>query len=115
MRWSGFALRVRPDDACFVPERREELTTEGGLDVVQHAARVRAAAEPPSRRGIRVSLFVDPESGQLAASRMPGVHAVELHTGDYANAPGSRRELDRLRTAAAEAPGSDSRYTPATA
>jgi pyridoxine 5-phosphate synthase len=99
----AFALRVRPDDACFVPERREELTTEGGLDVVQHGARVRAAAERLHGAGIRVSLFVDPEPAQLAASRMPGVHAVELHTGDYANAPESARELDRLRTAAAEA------------
>ena len=97
-----FALRVRPDDACFVPERREELTTEGGLDVVQHVVRVRAAADRLHGAGIRVSLFVDPEPAQLAASRMPGVHAVELHTGDYANAPSSRAELDRLRAAAVE-------------
>src|SRR5437879_387631 len=97
------ALGVRPDDACFVPERREELTTEGGLDVVQHGARVRAAAERLHRAGIRVSLFVDPDPEQLTASRVPGVHAVELHTGDYANASGAGRELDRLRVAAAAA------------
>ena len=98
-----FALRVRPDDACFVPERREELTTEGGLDVVRQAARVRAAAARLHAAGIRVSLFVDPERDQLAAGALPDVHAVELHTGDYANASASARELDRLRAAAAEA------------
>ena len=102
----AFALRVRPADACFVPERREEVTTEGGLDVVTHAARVRAAAARLADAGIHVSLFVAPDADQLRASRVPGVHAVELHTGDYANAAdeaGRRRELDRLRAAAAEA------------
>jgi pyridoxine 5-phosphate synthase len=102
----AFALRVRPDDACFVPERREEVTTEGGLDVVAHGARVRAAAARLAAAGIRVSLFVDPERAQLAASRIPDVHGVELHTGDWANAADDarrRRELDRLRDAAREA------------
>ena len=102
----AFALRIRPDDACFVPERREEVTTEGGLDVVAHGARVRAAAARLAQAGIRVSLFVDPDRAQLAASGAPGVHAVELHTGDYANASDAasrRREVDRLRAAAAEA------------
>jgi pyridoxine 5-phosphate synthase len=101
-----FALRVRPEDACFVPERREELTTEGGLDVAAHTERVRAAVSRLAAAGIRVSLFVDPEPAQLRASREAGGHAVELHTGDYANAgdePTRRRELERLRTAAAEA------------
>ena len=101
----AFALRVRPADTCFVPERREEVTTEGGLDVVTHGARVRAAAARLAGAGIQVSLFVDPDVDQLRASRVPGVHAVELHTGDYANADetGRRRELDRLRAAAREA------------
>jgi pyridoxine 5-phosphate synthase len=102
----AFALRVRPGDACFVPERREEVTTEGGLDVVAHGARVRAAAARLGQAGIRVSLFIDPDPAQVAASHAPGVHAVELHTGDYANAPDDgarRRELDRLRAAAAQA------------
>jgi pyridoxine 5-phosphate synthase len=102
----AFALRVRPDDACFVPERREEVTTEGGLDVVAHGARVRAAAAHLAAAGIRVSLFVDPERAQLAASRIRGVHGVEMHTGDWANAADDadrRRELDRLRDAAHEA------------
>ena len=101
-----FALRVRPEDACFVPERREELTTEGGLDVVAHAARVAAAAGRLASAGIRVSLFIDPEHAQVAASRQAGAHAVELHTGDWANAVGDAeraRQLARLRAAAAEA------------
>ena len=101
-----FALRVQPGDACFVPERREELTTEGGLDVAGHAARVTAAARRLAAAGIRVSLFIDPDPAQVRASRSAGVHAVELHTGDYANAAGDAergRQLARLRRAAAEA------------
>jgi len=101
-----FALRVQPGDACFVPERREELTTEGGLDVAGHAARITAAARRLAAAGIRVSLFIDPDPAQVRASRSAGVHAVELHTGDYANAAGDAergRQLARLRLAAAEA------------
>ncbi len=101
-----FALRVQPGDACFVPERREELTTEGGLDVAGHAARITAAARRLAAAGIRVSLFIDPDPAQVRASRHAGVHAVELHTGDYANAAGDAergRQLARLRRAAAEA------------
>ncbi len=101
-----FALRVQPGDACFVPERREELTTEGGLDVAGHAARVTAAARRLAAAGVRVSLFIDPDPAQVRASRHAGVHAVELHTGDYANAAGDAergRQLARLRRAAAEA------------
>jgi len=101
-----FALGVRPGDACFVPERREELTTEGGLDVAGHAARVTAAARRLAAAGVRVSLFIDPDPAQVRASRHAGVHAVELHTGDYANAAGDAergRQLARLRLAAAEA------------
>jgi pyridoxine 5-phosphate synthase len=100
------ALRVSPDDACLVPERREELTTEGGLDVVAHVARVTAATARLAGAGIRVNLFIDPEPAQVAASRRAGGHGVELHTGDYANAPDDARrsrELGRLRAAAAEA------------
>ncbi len=101
-----FALRVQPGDACFVPERREELTTEGGLDVAGHAARITVAARRLAAAGIRVSLFIDPDPAQVRASRSAGVHAVELHTGDYANAAGDAargRQLARLRLAAAEA------------
>ncbi len=102
----AFALRVRPARACFVPERREELTTEGGLDVAAHVARVADAARRLSAAGIRVSLFIDPEPAQLRAAADAAAPAVELHTGDYANAADSAavaRELGRLRVAAAEA------------
>ena len=101
----AFALRVHPDDVCFVPERREELTTEGGLDVVGQRERVAVAAARLHTAGVNVSLFIDPDPAQLVAGRLPGVHAVELHTGDYANAgdgEGSARELERLYSAAAE-------------
>ena len=102
----AFALRVHPDDVCLVPEKREELTTEGGLDVLQHAPRVRDAVARLAAAGIRVSLFVDPKLVQVRASEQVGAHAVELHTGDYANArqrTAAGRELTRLRAAAAEA------------
>src|SRR5207244_116568 len=107
-----FALGVRPDDACFVPERREELTTEGGLDVVAHAARVTAAARRLAAARIRVSLFIDPEPAAITASRQAGAHAVELHTGDYAGAAGDAaraRRLARLGAAGAQAGGRGSR------
>jgi pyridoxine 5-phosphate synthase len=100
------ALRVRPEHACFVPERREELTTEGGLDVVRHAARVADAVRRLQAAGIRVSLFIDPEPAQVRAAAEAGARAVELHTGDYANAadPGAlARELARLGAEASEA------------
>ena len=99
----AFALRIRPADACLVPERREELTTEGGLDIVRHAPRVRGAVERLVGAGIRVSLFIDPDEAQLRASADAGAPAVELHTGDYANArapAAAARELERLRAAA---------------
>jgi pyridoxine 5-phosphate synthase len=102
----AFALRVRPDDVCLVPERREELTTEGGLDVVGHRARVGDAVGRLQAGGIRVSLFVDPHPAQLEATVRVGAPAVELHTGDYANAwlaTGADRELERVRVAATEA------------
>ncbi|HYV57472.1 MAG TPA: pyridoxine 5'-phosphate synthase [Candidatus Nitrosopolaris sp.] len=102
----AFAQRVRPADACLVPERREELTTEGGLDVVGQLARIRTAVAALAKAGMQVALFIDPEPAQLAAAVAAGAPAVELHTGDYANArdAGSvARELGRLRTAATEA------------
>jgi len=102
----AFAQRVRPADACLVPERREELTTEGGLDVAGQLARIRAAVGALTKAGMQVALFIDPEPAQLAAAVAAGAPAVELHTGDYANArdAGSvARELARLRAAATEA------------
>ena len=97
----AFALRVHPDDVCFVPERREELTTEGGLDVCGQLARVRDATARLADAGIRVSCFIDAVEAQVRASREAGAYAVELHTGDYANAgAAAARELDRIAGAA---------------
>ena len=96
------AQRYRPDDACFVPERREELTTEGGLDVVAHRAKVGDAIGRLQGSGIRVSLFVDPVPAQIEASKELGAHGVEIHTGKYCNAPAPERaaELNALIAAA---------------
>lgn len=95
------AEKLHPDDACFVPERREELTTEGGLDVVAHRAKVEEAVKRLEERQIRVSLFVDPEEGQVEVSRRVGAHGVELHTGRYCNDSGGRaRELEKVAAAA---------------
>jgi pyridoxine 5-phosphate synthase len=88
----AFAENLRPDDACFVPEKREELTTEGGLDVVSHRQKIREAAQRLQGRGVRVSLFVDPETAQIEASRDAGAHAVEIHTGAFCNAVGVERK-----------------------
>ncbi len=101
----AFAVGLRPHATCLVPERREELTTEGGLDVVRHAARVREAVGRLGAAGMRVSLFIDPEPAQLAAAAAAGAPVVELHTGDWANATGAAlaREGERLQRAAARA------------
>ena len=88
----AFAESMRPDDACFVPEKREELTTEGGLDVVTHQLKIREATQRLQGIGVRVSLFVDPETAQIEASRDAGAHAVEIHTGVYCNALDIERE-----------------------
>lgn len=95
------AEKLRPDDACFVPERREELTTEGGLDVIAYKTKVQEAVQRLQQRAIRVSLFVDPEESQIEASREAGAHGVELHTGSYCNASGDRtEELKKIAAAA---------------
>ena len=100
------AEKLRPDDACFVPERRAELTTEGGLDVRAQRKNVRDAVERLQARGIRVSLFVDPARDQIEAGRETGAHGVEIHTGKYANAKGDRsKELDEVAAAATLARG----------
>jgi pyridoxine 5-phosphate synthase len=96
------AVRVAPADCCLVPEKREELTTEGGLDVAGQLDRASAACRRLRDAGIRVSLFIDPDSDQLEASAAAGAEVVELHTGAYAeaNTRGAlARELDRLRAA----------------
>jgi pyridoxine 5-phosphate synthase len=100
------ALAVRPDDVCVVPERRQELTTEGGLDVVSHATALRRIATALRDAGIRVSLFIDADRDVIAAAAAIGASHVELHTGRYCDAaPGAPREteLARLRQAAAAA------------
>jgi pyridoxine 5-phosphate synthase len=97
------ALDVRPQNCCLVPERRQELTTEGGLDVCGAEDRVGAAVELLRTAGIQVQLFVDPEPEQIDAAWRIGAHGVELHTGAYANASDpltARSELDRLCCAA---------------
>lgn len=98
----GIALQLRPSDCCLVPEKREEITTEGGLDARAAIKAVRDATQALVRAGIRVSLFVDPEESQLEAAVEAGAQAVELHTGRYAEAQGPQRvvELRRLVRAA---------------
>jgi len=98
------ALRIRPADACIVPERRAELTTEGGLDVVRHRARIADLVAAFNDAGIRTSLFIDPHQRQIEASRETGAPVIELHTGGYAGAAsdpaGARREWEALTAAA---------------
>ncbi len=96
------ACAVRPAQCCLVPENRQELTTEGGLDVAGQSERVGAAVERLRAHGVRVSLFVDPEPAQIEASARLGAPALELHTGAYAEADGTERarELERLASAA---------------
>jgi pyridoxine 5-phosphate synthase len=100
----AIALRVRPHDVCLVPEKRQELTTEGGLDVISHCDQVRAARVRLGEAGIRVSLFVDPEAEQIRAARECGAPVIEIHTGRYADAatPHERAvEFERVREAVA--------------
>lgn len=101
------ALELRPADVCLVPEKREELTTEGGLDVVARQERVADACSQLAAAGIRVSLFIDPDRAQLDAAREVGAPVVELHTGAYAEAEGDelRAELERIRDAASYGAG----------
>jgi pyridoxine 5-phosphate synthase len=99
----AIACDVKPDEATLVPEKRQELTTEGGLDVVANEAAVAAAVRHLKKAGIEVSLFLDPDARQIETAKVLGVHAVEIHTGRYADARGAgarSRELDALRAAA---------------
>jgi pyridoxine 5-phosphate synthase len=99
----AFAERLRPDDACFVPEKREELTTEGGLDVAANKQKILEAVGRLEQRGIHVSLFIDPEKSQIEASQSVGAHAIEIHTGAYCNAAETERIRERDAVAAAAA------------
>ncbi len=96
------ACRLRPQAVCLVPERREELTTEGGLDVAGQSARLRDVVARLSDHGCRVSMFIDPEFKQIEASQHIGAPVIELHTGHYANLEGvdRRQECVRIRQAA---------------
>lgn len=102
----AFALSIKPHDVCLVPEKRAELTTEGGLDVKNNLDRVRKAVRELSSAGVRVSLFIDADTAQIDAARETGAPVVELHTGRYAGAhtPGGQAaELEKIRAAAAYA------------
>jgi pyridoxine 5-phosphate synthase len=95
-----FACQVRPRDVCLVPERREEVTTEGGLDVIRYYKEVEAAVKQLAGEGIRVSLFIDADEQQIAAAAALGAPVIELHTGRYAEAEEEEdvaRELARIK------------------
>jgi pyridoxine 5-phosphate synthase len=93
------ARRLKPEQVTLVPERREEVTTEGGLDITSDPARIRNAIEALSDAGIRVSLFIDPTRVAVEQSKKLGVPAIELHTGSYSHNP-SETTLDALRDSA---------------
>jgi pyridoxine 5-phosphate synthase len=101
----ALACELKPADCCLVPERRAELTTEGGLDVLGALPAVRAACERLRAAGVRVALFIDPEPAQIDAAAGCGAEVVELHTGEYADASGTHQaqQLERLRRAARHA------------
>jgi pyridoxine 5-phosphate synthase len=99
----GIALRHKPHAACIVPEKREELTTEGGLDAVGGQANLRPMVAELSDAGIRVSLFIDPDPAQLDAAIAVGAPVVELHTGRYCEVTGAARDAELQRIAAAAA------------
>ena len=102
-----FACQVKPQHVCLVPEKREELTTEGGLDVAGQLERIRAATQQLTAVGCEVSLFIDPDFAQIDAAVACGAPVIELHTGAYAEAVGEQQaiELKRLVDASAYAAG----------
>ncbi len=96
------ALAVMPQDVCLVPERREERTTEGGLDVLGNLDNIRMMCERFAQAGIRVSLFIAPDIDQIDAAKAVGAPVIELHTGTWADAehePARSQELDRIKKA----------------
>jgi pyridoxine 5-phosphate synthase len=100
-----FACRIKPQDVCLVPERRNEVTTEGGLDVVKYFSEVQAAVRQLQVEGIRVSLFIDPDAAQIKAAAESGAPVIEIHTGRYADAHTDtevQQELDRVQAAVLE-------------
>lgn len=99
------ACKVLPQDVCLVPEKRTELTTEGGLDVAGAFVVVKAAVDQLQAHGIRVSLFIDPDERQIRSAAETGARIIELHTGAYAEAEGeqAQKEIERIRRAIAVA------------
>lgn len=96
-----FALKIRPDWVCLVPEKRNEVTTEGGLDVVKHQKKVGRVSEKLRKAGIRVSHFIEPTLSIVKSSAAMGVDAVELHTGRYCSSPKRAKiELERIKKSA---------------
>ena len=104
----AIALKVKPDEATLVPEKRQELTTEGGLDVTANVASVSAAIDALKAAGIHVSLFIDPDAHQIEAAHKLRADAIEFQTASYSEAKGGAavaRELEKLRSATAHATG----------
>ncbi|EHH3079826.1 pyridoxine 5'-phosphate synthase [Vibrio vulnificus] len=97
------ALKTQPEYVCLVPEKREELTTEGGLDVAGHLDKIKAATEKLTAAGIKVSLFIDADREQIDAAKACGAPLIELHTGHYADAATEADQLDELKKIAAGA------------
>lgn len=100
-----FACRIKPQDVCLVPERRNEVTTEGGLDVARYFADVQAAVRQLQAEGIRVSLFIDADSTQIRAAAESGAPVIEIHTGRYADAKTEselQQELERVQVGVLE-------------
>jgi len=93
----AIALKVLPVDVCLVPESREEVTTEGGLDCIAHRTALEPTLKAMRDAGIRVSLFIDPEPGQIEMAAVLGAPVVELHTGAYAEASGTARDAELAR------------------
>jgi pyridoxine 5-phosphate synthase len=98
----ALACELRPADCCLVPEKREEVTTEGGLDVASQVPRLTDAARRLAAAGVRLSLFIDPDPRQVEAAARIGAPAIELHTGAYADSCGAAQaaELSRLLASA---------------
>jgi pyridoxine 5-phosphate synthase len=94
------ARKLRPQQVTLVPERREEITTEGGLDITSEPARIRNAIDALSDAGIRVSLFIDPTRTAVEQAKKLGVPAIELHTGTYSHRPQSDATIEALRDSA---------------
>ncbi len=103
----AIAEALRPEDCCLVPERREELTTEGGLDVAGQSDRLRDACARLAEAGVRVSLFIDADPRQIEAAVEVGAPVIEIHTGHYADARGAAREAEYRKVVEAVERGLD--------